>query len=322
MSLQTALREIGQAANGAPSDGPARLDPNDRRDALALDLWISSVRHPGDTNLSSFGLQSARGILGGEREPDLIDPQVATDIPIILRDLSPAEKKLVAGGLGTTGGITVVGPPYDPWNEPWYPGLPNDPGYGYGGGGGGSGGPTDFLDNYYDQCTLDNKVDFKAQQIANLIKTMPDWNEREYGAMIYMTPDGEVRMSILYRGQTVAEAVALGQSAPHTTIGWPSDLNGGVVLAIIHSHPDVGYGNQQDLDNRYPSSDPGADYDTFDQLVASDPRFSNNAGFAQYILGPDGQLREFNARDGRITRLNDPNPSSRTNLAADRPCSG
>jgi hypothetical protein len=49
--------------------------------------------------------------------------------------------------------------------------------------------------------------------------------------------------------------------------------------------------------------------------------FSNHAGFAQYILGPDGTLREFNARDGKITAANDSDPNSRSNLAGDRPCS-
>jgi hypothetical protein len=199
-------------------------------------------------------------------------------------------------------------------------------GGGEGGGGSGisgiNGGLTDFAEELQNQCEVDNKVDFAAQQISNAIKAMPDWNEREYAAIVWMTPDGQIHTSALDRGQTVAEALALGQTAPATNITVPN-LNGGIILAVVHSHPDIGYDAAGDLENRYPSDRPtDGDYTTFEALVGHDARFSNNAAFAQYILGPDGVLREYNAKDGRINPTNDTDPNSRSNLAKDRPCSG
>jgi len=191
----------------------------------------------------------------------------------------------------------------------------------YPGGTDGTGGPPTYVDNLANQCAIDNKVDYAAQQVANLIKAKSDWIEREYAAIIYMTTDGQIRMTSLVAGQTVAEAQAAGLIAPETHLTVPSDLGGGVILAVVHSHPDVGYDILGDLENLYPSDRVGSgDYYAFEQLAGHDPRFANNAAFAQYILGPDGQLREFNAKDGRINTFNDPDPASRTNLAKDRPC--
>ena len=230
------------------------------------------------------------------------------------RKLSDDELTLLSGGDYS---VAVDGPGWD-WNFP-----SNDPGEQYPGGSGGGSEPTSYVQELENQCEADNKVDFAAQQLANLIKTMPDWNEREYAAIIYMTTDGQIRTTDLFKGQTVAEALALGQVAPETKLSAPADLGDGVILAVIHSHPDLGYDSaEEDHDNWYPSDRPDSgDYYSFEQLVGRDPRFANNVAFAQYILGPDGLLREFNAKDGRITRLNDPDPGSRTNLAKDRPCS-
>jgi len=213
------------------------------------------------------------------------------------------------------GDIVVTGHRYWDWNFP-----ENDPNEEYPDGTGSPGGPTSYLEQFYSECELDNQVDFKAQLVAAAIKAMPDWNEREYAAVIYMV-NGEIRVGPLLRGMTVAEAQAAGLNAPRTDIYAPPDLGDGIILAVVHSHPDVGYDGAADVRNRYPSGHVGGDYDSFDAVVGSDPRFTNNAGFAQYILGPDGLLREFNAKDGRINSANDQNPDGRTNLAADRPCS-
>lgn len=186
---------------------------------------------------------------------------------------------------------------------------------------GDGGGYTEFFEHI---CETDRNVDSLAQQVANEINAISDSNEREYGAVIYINDSGELKRSSLTPGQTVAEAIAAGLDAPETRIGIPSDLGSGRILAVIHSHPDVGYSNSQDIDNRYPSNNPGqnGDYQTFNALVASDSRFSNTAEFSQYILGPDGVLREFNASEGVVDRHNDQNPDDRDNLSKDRETCG
>lgn len=240
-----------------------------------------------------------------------------------LRPLTGEEWNLISGG-----GWTVWAPEplwdRDEWEDYWSHDRDNDGG-GNDSGGGDDSGPYDYNTWLQGECAADLEVDMKARQIEALIKATPDWNEREYGAVIYMV-NGEVRMTALARGMTVAEAVAAGLDAPRTVIPVPADLGDGVILAVIHSHPDVGYTAAEDLDNHYPSSylnsngTPGGDYGLFNSLVGSDSRFGNSAAFAQYILGPDGVLREFNARDGTLNRNNDPNAANRSNLASDRPC--
>lgn len=208
---------------------------------------------------------------------------------------------------------------YFGWDTGWDWGDGGDGSSSSGGGNGGS--SPSYSDWLYDQCGLDDIVDFQAQQIMNLIKAQPDWNLREYGALVYLV-DGEIRITPLTRGETVAEAVAAGRQFPETIINPPSDLGDGVILAVVHSHPDVGYDPAGDLENWYPS---GNDYDLFDRLVgnqyfATDSRFANNIAFAQYILGPDGILREFNKQDGRVTSTNDASPGIRQELWRDRQC--
>jgi len=179
--------------------------------------------------------------------------------------------------------------------------------------------PDDYNHWLEQQCQTDLQTDMLARQIENLIKAKTDWNSREYGAVIYEV-NGEIKMGPVTRGMTVAEAAAAGLPAPETRISLPSDLGSGQIIAVVHSHPDVGYSNSADLDNRYPSNYAnGGDYYFFDKVVGSDPRFANAAAFSQYILGPDGVLREFNASEGRVSRNNDTNPD-RSQLNYDRPC--
>jgi len=183
----------------------------------------------------------------------------------------------------------------------------------------GGGTPTywDFLQL---ECLADETTDALAKQIEALIKAQPDWNAREYGAVIYMVGN-EIKMGPLISGMTVAEARAAGLPAPETRLPPPADLGDGVILAVVHSHPDLGYDDDKDLENRYPSDRPDSgDYYAFERRTANDSRFVANAAFSQYILGPDGVLREFNLIDGRITAANDTDPASRSDLAKDRPC--
>ncbi len=187
-----------------------------------------------------------------------------------------------------------------------------------------------------DRCSGDLIVDIAARQAEQLIKSQPDWNEREYAIAIYITGNGDIKLGPTSRGETVAEAqaraIANGETsyAPRTSIALPGEFGGWakddparpLILAIIHNHPDIGYDDDEDFINRYPSDyADGGDYFNMAKLVQTDSRFSNTAAFAQYIVGPDGVLREFNAKDGKITAANDSDPDSRSNLAKDRPCS-
>jgi hypothetical protein len=203
-------------------------------------------------------------------------------------------------------------------------------------GSGGIGAVAGFLDFYREECSIDLKADIAARQVEQLIKSQPDWNSREYGAIIYMTGNGDIKIGPLSRGDTVAEAqaraIANGETsyAPRTSIALPGEFGGWanddparpLILAVVHSHPDIGYTAREDLLNYYPSD---GDYFNMAKWMEDDSRFSNyfsnHAGFAQYILGPDGTLREFNAKDGKITAANDSDPNSRSYLAKDRPCS-
>jgi len=179
--------------------------------------------------------------------------------------------------------------------------------------------PPDFYDWQQNQCETDLQTDVLARQIEGLIKAKADWNSREYGAVIYEV-NGVIKMGPLTRGMTVAEAAASGLPAPETRISLPSDLGNGQIIGVVHSHPDVGYSAAEDIINRYPSLySGGGDYHNFDALVGSDPRFANVAAFSQYILGPDGVLREFNASEGHVTSTNDTN-ANRSQLNFDRPC--
>lgn len=241
----------------------------------------------------------------------------------VFRDLTEAEKAFATGART----ITVIGRPPVAGNGP---GALDGPGaIGNDGGGDETGhqpdGDNSFCDNLAAENLQDSQVDFQAQQIANAIKAMPDWNEREYAAVVYKI-NGIVKIGPLARGETVAEAqqrgAAVGESnsAPETRIILPNDLGDGQILAVVHNHPAEGYNDPEDLVNRYPSNNIGAngDYQTFNALVGIDSRFINSAGFAQYILGPDGALREFNASEGVVTPATDENPEARTDLSQDR----
>ena len=110
-------------------------------------------------------------------------------------------------------------------------------------GGGSTGSPPTYADYLADECNMDSLVDSQAQQIMNLIKAQPDWNLREYGAVVYMV-GGEIRISPLSRGESVAEAIAAGRQSQETNIQPPSDLGDGVILAVVHSHNQLPNPNQ------------------------------------------------------------------------------
>jgi len=232
----------------------------------------------------------------------------------LFRELSASEIDLVAGGET----IYITG------RRVWG---------GYGGWGGGGDG-YDTEPRYEDPetpetppppvspCELDAAKDTAAQSLANEIKAKADWTSREYAGLILRDSSGYIWFGELQAGETVAEALVRATAAgspdyaPQTSFG--SVPAGYTVVGVVHSHPDIGYNNAQDAQNKYPSAD---DYSNFSALVGTDSRFSTQAQFTQYIVGPDGVLREYDFTEGNVTPLNDTKAATRADLASDRPCS-
>ena len=205
----------------------------------------------------------------------------------------------------------------DPWNDLRYldtvfvTGFMIDAAYeqgpfGFGGGGGGGGAPSPTPEPTpepdLDCALMENNIDTMAELIESAIKNMPDWNAREYFAFIYLDASGSVQSSGLLPGTTVAETGnAEVDSAQIAALGTSIINNGGTLLAHVHNHPEIGYSSTYDKVNRSPSD---ADWNGFDTLT--DPlQYGAPDGFAMYILGPDGKLREFHDDD-----RNDKTPDS------------
>lgn len=103
-TLDTALRQAGQAAM---LDADAIGDRAARRAEMAEpDLWIG---HDFMMRTHHQRADFAARLVDDINAID-VDSTASLDGAFILRDLSTFEKKLVAGGLGTTG-VTVIGPP-------------------------------------------------------------------------------------------------------------------------------------------------------------------------------------------------------------------
>lgn len=240
----------------------------------------------------------------------------------LFRELTAAEIDLVAGSQT----IVVTG------FRLGYGSSSFGGGWGGAGGGGGSnggystqdysgGGEIQYPPAPATPCDLDAAKDGAARTIEDLIRQQPDWNSREYGALILRDSAGYIHVGDLVRGETVAEAEARAIAANDPDyaprIDFPSPPAGYTVVGVVHSHPDLGYTATEDARNRAPSAD---DYANFSALVGIDSRFSSQANFTQYIFGPDGVLREFDWTDGQIVSLTDAEAAARANLEADRPC--
>ena len=131
-------------------------------------------------------------------------------------------------------------------------------------------------------------TDMAACALAKDIMAQPDWKEREYGAVIYINKDGELKSAGLARGETRAEAQQDGRNQAEIRIPPPADLEGGRIVAIIHNHPDIGFNEQEDMGNLRPS-----DRDWAGALNLVGNHIAETYDFAHYILGPDGGLREY-----------------------------
>ena len=250
----------------------------------------------------------------------------------LFRELSADEISFIAGG--DPGDIVVTGGGGGGGGWGWGGGggwgWGGGGGYGTsgGGGGGGDGPPPVNPPPPETPCERDAMEDSLAQALSDMIKSHSDWNAREYAASIIRYADGNYGITALTPGETMAEAQARATAAGQTS--WAPETHfpvgeipaGAMVVGVIHNHPDVGYTNAEDITNRYPSYNPGydGDYNTFDTLVGHDSRFASADQFTQYILGPDGVLREFGYSEGHVNAATDANAASRSDLTADRPC--
>lgn len=173
--------------------------------------------------------------------------------------------------------VIVVGdrPPVE------YPGFDPNPGGGGGGGepGGGGGGPTD--------CGCPSNGGTPGQQAdarsraadGATIVLGQNWENQEYGGFIYR--DNAT-------GQLVMGAItgsAIGTWTP-TADNMAGIYSYGQIAGIVHSHGP----NVPGSFHNYPSS---GDWIAFDQLIGMG---ATNLS-AYYIVGEDGQLREYDANN-------------------------
>jgi len=145
--------------------------------------------------------------------------------------------------------------------------------------------------------THEDNTDSMAEFIADAIMSQPDWNSREYGAIIYLDQNGDIQAGPLQMGTTMAET-----NPPQLELSITSDMQNGKILGYVHNHPDIGYNSSEDRDNRNPSQQDWAVYDT---LVGD---YGASSALGMYILGPDGILREFHASFDRSTHTAENNP--------------
>lgn len=148
---------------------------------------------------------------------------------------------------------------------------------------------------------IEAQVDALAEKAKEAILAKPDSNEREYGFIIYKDANGNIVMSEIIRGETVAEALADGRSSPSTPIGPVAQSildNGGEILGLVHNHPDVGYTDDQDRANRNPSAgDWGALVNIGVGSNGGQATLDQLRNISQYIIDSDGVMREFELDD-------------------------
>jgi hypothetical protein len=116
-----------------------------------------------------------------------------------LRPLSPDEMLLIAGGNGSEFTVMGPGPEHDPWDDPWYPGLPSDSGPSGGGGGGGGGGGSETPSGgnegetpggaFDDRVTIDPSVPADQLERAHQAELQLQTQMSELDAKIQSLPD-------------------------------------------------------------------------------------------------------------------------------------
>lgn len=79
----------------------------------------------------------------------------------------------------------------------------------------------------------DKAADALATHVASLIKNMPDYNVREYGAVIYRDQYGEIKISDIQPGPVGAQGGQVDLSGIVNQVGAHN------VIGFIHSHPAI-----------------------------------------------------------------------------------
>jgi hypothetical protein len=146
-------------------------------------------------------------------------------------------------------------------------------------------------------------TDTMAENFQDEVATKPDAGSREYATVMIMDATDanapKFRYAPLAAGQTWAEALAAGQPGPTISVDLPPLGQFDYIVAIIHSHPLQGDPNP--TLNRLPSAQDWGAYNTIKNLP-SQPRLAPETAFSQYILGPDGTVRQYRQDGGQPTQ--------------------
>ena len=253
--------------------------------------WASIAAHDPSHNTSS---------LSGEAFADLLPRPYDGDLEAPFEDWPP-EPDLAAFGkaapasqfLASNGGddvtevdeVVVIGQPGMPIDEinqildDLYGGNGVDPNVPPTGGG-----SNDSEED--DECSCPSNTDSQDQQIARSsaadgaeIILQQNWENQEYGGFIYRDAiTGEIKMGVI-----TGSAVTTWSPSADNMQGISSYSQ---IIGIVHSHgPNVPGSN-----HNFPSS---GDWDAFNALIAMGAINLT----AYYIVGADGQLREYDGVD-------------------------
>lgn len=208
-----------------------------------------------------------------------------------VRELSVKELGIVAGGLSYLDTVTVTGTvpdePWVPWDEKNY--FPDEfNAWDVVDEGGGTDGSQGAEINF--QLIEEYLIDQLANNLAAQIMAKPDWQTREYVAVLYKMPDGTIVSTQVFAGLTNGTANQATIDAINAAGGVANLAN---IIGIIHNHPQSLVDNAWNTDTsaqieKMPSDN---DWATVEYL------FENRTDFALYILGPDGELREYENSD-------------------------
>lgn len=267
---------------GAPT-WPAHF-PDPAPDPFGSDLWNLLSAQVTEGVEDVFSQVSAR--LSGEAPP-LIERD-----DFIMPPAAPLKAEPTYGPMSTYGNdepteveevvITAQpGMPIDEINQildDLYGGNGVDPGQPTGGG------SNDSEED--DECSCPSNTDSQDQQIARSsaadgaeIILQQNWENQEYGGFIYRDAiTGEIKMGVI-----TGSAVTTWSPSADNMQGISSYSQ---IIGIVHSHgPNVPGSN-----HNFPSS---GDWDAFNALIAMGAINLT----AYYIVGADGQLREYDGVD-------------------------
>ena len=153
-----------------------------------------------------------------------------------------------------------------------------------------------------DHCLIESNTDTIAELIQDEILDRPDWQSREYGAVIYTDSSGAWHSTPVFIGDN--NQVTYDLSEIYSVDG--------VIRGYVHNHPDEGYSNSEDLRNRAPSMNDWAAFRDF---------LSDGAppDLRMYIIDPWGHMRQFNSSDmSAFDKVSVPAPGPQHEVRAPR----